>query len=48
MAVEGEKERYSGEITREKPGSPVLPTVNPAIEKAEPPKAAFHASVYVM
>ena len=48
MAVDGEKERVSGEITREGPGSPILPTVNPAAEKSEPPKAAFHPSVYVM
>ncbi|KAA6414972.1 MAG: DUF250 domain membrane [Lasallia pustulata] len=48
MAIDGEKERLSGEVTRETARSPVLPTVNPAVEKAEPAKAAFHPSVYVI
>lgn len=48
MAVEGEKERLSGEIPRESAVSPILPTINPAVEKAETPQAAFHPSVYVM
>lgn len=39
---DGEKARTSGEVSREQ-----LPTVNPAAEKQEPPKAAFHPAVYV-
>jgi hypothetical protein len=39
---EGEKVRASGETPRES-----LPTVNPAAEKQEAPKAAFHPAVYV-
>lgn len=42
MSSEGEKVRASGETPRE-----TLPTVNPAAEKQEPPKAAFHPAVYV-
>ncbi|OJJ75959.1 hypothetical protein ASPBRDRAFT_192142 [Aspergillus brasiliensis CBS 101740] len=41
---EGEKARTSGEVSRPEP---TLPTVNPAVDKAEPPKAAFHPAVYV-
>lgn len=40
---DGEKVRTSGEVSRE----PSLPTVNPAAEKQESPKAAFHPAVYV-
>ncbi|KAJ5888165.1 sugar phosphate/phosphate translocator [Penicillium taxi] len=43
MSSEGEKARISGEIARE----PTLPTVNPASEKQEAPKAALHPAVYV-
>lgn len=43
-AAEGEKARQSGEISRPEPA---LPTVNPAADKQEPPKAAFHPAVYV-
>jgi hypothetical protein len=39
---EGEKVRASGETPRE-----TLPTVNPAAEKQEAPKANFHPAVYV-
>lgn len=51
MAVEPEKERISADVVRNEPESPValvLPTVNPAAEKSEPPKAKLHPSVYVM
>ncbi|BCR93685.1 uncharacterized protein AKAW2_10731S [Aspergillus luchuensis] len=41
---EGEKARTSGEVSRPEP---TLPTVNPAVDKAEPPKPAFHPAVYV-
>ncbi|OGM41735.1 DUF250 domain membrane protein [Aspergillus bombycis] len=44
MSSEGEKARTSGEVSRPEP---TLPTVNPAAERAEPPKAAFHPAVYV-
>ncbi|KAI9674156.1 MAG: solute carrier 35 member [Caeruleum heppii] len=48
MAIE-EKERVSGELTRAPAEpSPVLPTVNPALEKSEPSKPALHPSVYVI
>ncbi|KAL2834950.1 triose-phosphate transporter family-domain-containing protein [Aspergillus cavernicola] len=39
-----EKVRTSGEVSRPEP---TLPTVNPAAEKSEPPKATFHPAVYV-
>ncbi len=42
-----EKVRTSGEGSRGE-ASPVLPTVNPAVEKPEPPKPALHPSLYVM
>ncbi|KAB8259197.1 triose-phosphate transporter family-domain-containing protein [Aspergillus pseudonomiae] len=44
MSSEGEKARTSGEVSRPEP---TLPTVNPAAERAEPPKPAFHPAVYV-
>lgn len=44
MSNEGEKARQSGEVSRPEPS---LPTVNPATDKPEPPKAAFHPAVYV-
>lgn len=40
---EGEKVRTSGDSPREQ----ALPTVNPAAEKQEAPKASFHPAVYV-
>ncbi|MCJ1460531.1 hypothetical protein MMC28_010913 [Mycoblastus sanguinarius] len=46
-----EKERISAEITRSGPGSPtlpVLPTVNPAVEKNEPSVAKVHPAFYVI
>ncbi|KAI9683367.1 MAG: hypothetical protein M1829_005439 [Trizodia sp. TS-e1964] len=47
MAPE-DKERVSGELSRPEPSS-ILPTVNPSLEKAEPPKkASLHSSVYVI
>ncbi|KAL8793022.1 MAG: hypothetical protein Q9195_004333 [Heterodermia aff. obscurata] len=51
MGVENEKERVSAEIVRSGPASstaPVLPTVNPAVEKKEVPASTFHPAVYVM
>ena len=42
MSADGEKVRASGETPRE-----TLPTVNPAAEKQEAAKAAFHPAVYV-
>ena len=46
-----EKERISAEIIRSGPGSPtlpVLPTVNPDVEKKEQPASKLHPAVYVM
>lgn len=40
---EGEKVRTSGDSPREQS----LPTVNPAADRKEPPKAALHPAVYV-
>ena len=51
MAIEPEKERVSAEAIRnglESAVAPILPTVNPAVEKSEPPKAKLHPSIYVM
>lgn len=42
-----EKARVSAELSRPS-DAPVLPTVNPAVEKPEPPKPALHPAVYVM
>ncbi len=50
MGVENEKERVSAEVMRSGPASPtapVLPTVNPAVEKSEPPASTLHPAVYV-
>ncbi|PYH82827.1 UDP-galf transporter [Aspergillus uvarum CBS 121591] len=44
MSSDGEKVRISGEVSRPEP---TLPTVNPAVDKSEPPKPAFHPAVYV-
>ncbi|KAI9928915.1 hypothetical protein ASPWEDRAFT_169250 [Aspergillus wentii DTO 134E9] len=44
MSSEGEKARTSGEVSRPEPS---LPTVSPAADKPEPPKATFHPAVYV-
>ncbi|PYH93643.1 TPT-domain-containing protein [Aspergillus ellipticus CBS 707.79] len=44
MSSDGEKVRTSGEVSRPEP---TLPTVNPAVDKVEPPKATFHPAVYV-
>ena len=43
-----EKVRVSGELS--KPAdSPILPTINPAAEKSEPPKSGgIHPALYVM
>lgn len=51
MGVENEKERVSAEVIRSGPEStvaPVLPTVNPAVERKEVPASTFHPAVYVM
>ena len=42
------KARLSGESPRVSEPSNILPTVNVATEKPEPPKAALHPSIYVM
>lgn len=42
MGVE-EKSRASGDVPRDA----VLPTVNPEVEKAQPPKSAIHPAFYV-
>jgi hypothetical protein len=43
-----EKVRLSGESPRAA-DTPILPTVNPAVEKIqEPPKAGIHPAFYVM
>ncbi|KAK7724032.1 hypothetical protein SLS64_000366 [Diaporthe eres] len=42
-----EKTRVSGEVTREQ-DSPVLPTVNPEVQKSEPAKASIHPALYVV
>lgn len=43
-----EKERQSGEVTRNESAAPMLPTVAPA-EKTEAPKpAALHPAFYIM
>lgn len=46
-----EKERISAEVIRDGPAAPtlpVLPTVNPEIEKREPPASQLHPAFYVM
>ena len=51
MGVETEKERVSAEVVRSGPASPtapVLPIVNPAVEKKEVPASTMHPAVYVM
>ncbi len=48
MATE-EKSRVSGESPREREqDGPVLPTVNPEVEKAQPPKFSIHPAFYVV
>lgn len=42
-----EKSRVSGDIPRQS-NSPVLPTVNPAAEKAQQPGFSLHPVFYVM
>ena len=45
-----EKTRTSGDSPREQQttSGPILPTVNPEVEKVQPPKAAIPSFVYVM
>jgi hypothetical protein len=45
MGVE-EKDRASGEQLRDQ-NEPVLPTVNPEVEKSQPPKQGLHPALYV-
>lgn len=45
MSSEADKARTSGEGSR---AEPTLPTVNPAVEKQEPPKPALHPAFYVI
>lgn len=40
-----EKSRISGEVSR---AEPVLPTINPQIEKPQPVKSAVHPVFYVV
>jgi len=47
MADSEKKVRTSGEAPRVSEPGTTLPTVNVATEKAEPPKAALPAFVYV-
>lgn len=50
-AADIEKERISAEVVRSGPSSPtepILPTVNPAIEKKEAPASNIHPAVYVV
>lgn len=53
MGVDGEKERFSAEITRSdaiSPNEPVLPLVNPAVvteKKPEPIASSIHPAFYV-
>ncbi|GAB7351642.1 hypothetical protein MBLNU459_g2248t1 [Dothideomycetes sp. NU459] len=42
-----EKERVSGEVERPEQALPVLPTVNPALEKPAPAKSGLHPAVYI-
>ena len=48
MADSEKKERLSGESPRHSEPSTILPTVNVATEKPEPPKAALHPAAYVI
>ncbi|KAG2168020.1 hypothetical protein VTO58DRAFT_104053 [Aureobasidium pullulans] len=43
-----EKERTSGEVERPEQAEPVLPTVNPALEKPAPPQSSIHPALYVV
>ena len=47
MSGTEEKQRLSGDSPRNGEASQVLPTVNPATEKPEPPKAALHPAFYI-
>ena len=48
MSAVEEKERLSGEAPRSNGDSSILPTVNPATEKPDPPKASIPAAFYVV
>ncbi|KAG9534749.1 hypothetical protein KCU77_g4512, partial [Aureobasidium melanogenum] len=43
-----EKERTSGEVERPEQAEPVLPVVNPALEKPAPPQSSIHPALYVI
>lgn len=47
MSAMEEKTRVSGESPREQ-NEPVLPTVNPDVEKAQAPKVSIHPAIYVV
>ena len=49
MSAVEEKQRISGDAPRHDAGSSssVLPTINPATEKPQPPKAALHPAFYI-
>lgn len=50
MSDPEKKERLSADYERDPatPTAPILPTVNPATEKAEAPKSSIHPAFYVM
>ncbi|KAG9749045.1 hypothetical protein KCU73_g6931, partial [Aureobasidium melanogenum] len=43
-----EKRRTSSEVERPKQAEPVLPVVNPALEKPAPPQSSIHPALYVV
>lgn len=47
MSLE-EKTRVSGEVPRSESKGPVLPTVNPNVEKQQAQKPTLHPAIYVM
>ena len=48
MGNDPEKERVSADIVRPISDPPILPTVNPALEKVEPPASKIHPAVYIV
>lgn len=42
-----EKVRTSGEVLRAEAAVPVLPVVNPAVEKPSPAQGGVHPAVYI-
>jgi hypothetical protein len=43
-----EKVRTSGEAPRSEKNGSILPTVNPELEKMQPPKPSLHPAFYIM